>query len=288
MKNTLILLSLSVSLLCLTACNSSKESNALFGGVDIISKQTERPKDKKNTTEKDVEIIQPEKTENAENNKESQNDETEKPKSEKKSENESENESKSETKTSANVLNDMSDSQRKEVNTFLSNFSEAHYKKNYSDSNEDKINFVYKHVMINTSGDEIIYGNGITKISESTVDRILNRFFGESIPHKTPSNATTWEYSDGFFQMPSADGESVAYFSVATNMIDNGNNSYTIDFKVYFNENGPHDPIPKECYTYTAEKAGKNYSYVYSGTATVKPKTVNGSETYEIISYSIF
>jgi len=276
MKTALILLSLSVSLLCLTACNSSKESNALFGGVDIISKQTERPKDKKNTTEKDVEIIQPEKTENSENKKESQNEETENPKSE------------NETKISLNVLNDMSDSQRKEVNTFLSNFSEAHYKKNYSDSNEDKINFVYKHVMINTSGDEIIYDNGITKISESTVDRILNRFFGESIPHKTPSNATTWEYSDGFFQMPSADGESVAYFSVATNMIDNGNNSYTVDFKVYFNENGPHDPIPKECYTYTAEKAGKNYSYVYSGTATVKPKTVNGSETYEIISYSIF
>ncbi len=276
MKNTLILLSLSVSLLCLTACNSSKESNALFGGVDIISKQTERPKDKKNISEKDVEIIQPEKTENSENKKESQNEEIENPKSE------------NETKISLNVLNDMSDSQRKEVNIFLSNFSEAHYNKTYNDSNEDKINFVYKHIMINTSGDEIIYDNGMTKISVSTVDRILNRFFGESIPHKTPADATSWEYSDGFFQMPSAEGESVAYFSIATNMKDNGNNSYSVNFDVYFNEKGPHDPIPKECYTYTSDKAAKNYSYVYSGTATVKPKTVNGSETYKIISYSIY
>ena len=187
---------------------------------------------------------------------------------------------------SKNVLDTMTAAEKKEVNLFLSNFSEVRYGTLPLFTEEEYLSFALNHVMINGPRDTIIYEGDYKKIPASTVDKVLNRFFGETVPHETPSYESDWEYEDGYFKTIAADGDSVAYFTVATNMTDNKNGTYNVDFNVYFNENGPHDAIPKECYSYTDEEASEKYEFYYDGVATVKPKTVNGSETYEIVSYT--
>lgn len=184
-------------------------------------------------------------------------------------------------------LDSMTKNERTELNTFLSNFSEASYMLHAQNINEEKISFAHLHNMINNGDKDIIIEDSYFKMPASLVDKILVRFFGSSVPHETPANATEWEYEDGYFKMIAADGDTHAYFSIATSISDNGNDTYTVNFNVYFNQNEPTDWIPKEFYTYDDECANTNYEYMYSGSAVIKPVTINNSETYQLISYNV-
>jgi len=186
-----------------------------------------------------------------------------------------------------NLLDTMSRDERYQLNIFLSNFSEAKYMVHDKNEIEQKIFFAFKHNMINVRSTELIYTDSQMGIAANDLDRTLIRFFGSTIPHETPAGAKYWHYENGNFMMTAAFGESCAYFSSCTSMKDNKNGTYDVTFNVYFSADGPHNPIDNSWYYYTDEQAAASHQYEYSGSATIRPKVYNGTNTYELISYHI-
>ncbi len=187
------------------------------------------------------------------------------------------------------VLQSMSNARRREVNVFLSNFSEAFLE--FFDpveyvSDGDLISFAFTHNSINSSK-KTVYDGDYMGISAENADITLKRFFGRTVSHESAvsSNGQKWTYKDGMFITPAADGESHAYFSIATDMRDNGNGTYTVQFNSYFDDEHTHDGPQKEWYTYSVSQADSRCTLKYKGEAIVKPKKHNGSDTYELVSY---
>lgn len=194
-------------------------------------------------------------------------------------------------RTSVSVLDSMSAAEKREINLFLSNFSEAYYDPDdnyYTSSAEQKINFAYLHAKIN-SPSYVIYENGYSGISAANVDKILYRFFGSTVSHTTPANSKWWRYKNGNFLIPSADGESYPDFSIATSMIANGNGTYTVEFNIYADPSvsGGDSISNSSVYSLTPSQATASYDYVTYGTAVVKPKVYNGNNTYELVDYNV-
>ncbi len=187
-----------------------------------------------------------------------------------------------------NLVESMSNAEKKEINIFLSNFSEAGYGEgNYGSEAEEKISFAYIHNFINNSS--LVFrdgGAGVYGISAANADQTLVRFFGESVPHATPENSVHWQYENGKFFFPAADGDNYATFSVATRMTDNYDGTFTVEFNTY-NDKDPFEWPKSEWYTYTDEYAARTCDFAYSGTAIVKEKVYNGSQTYELVDYKI-
>ena len=196
-------------------------------------------------------------------------------------------------RNSVSMIGDMSADEYRELNLFLSNFSEAYYDPDdsyYTDPDEQKIMFAYLHSIINyNSVKNKLYDSYYYGIPASEVDRILNRFFGKTVPHKTPSNSKVWKYRDGIFLIPAADGESYGAFSLATGMYPNGNGTYRITFNVYYDESvlGGNIITDKSIYSLSPETVYSRCSYEGNGTAIVRPKVYNGENTYEIVEYKV-
>ena len=179
----------------------------------------------------------------------------------------------------------MSAAERKEVNMFLSNFSEAGYKGTQGgvSANADKISFAFCHLEINEN-DKVIYNDLQMGISAKDVDRVLERFFGESVPHETP-DGSKWIYDDGYFMMGAASGESRAYFSVATYMKDNKDGTYNVDFNIYHDSKNPHDYPNNSWYSLKDSEAKSKYKKTGTGSAVLEQKKHNGTNTYQIVFY---
>ena len=92
-----------------------------------------------------------------------------------------------------------------------------------------------------------------------------------------------------FIKTPAADGESYPCFSISTSMIPNGNGTYTVDFTIFSDPSVTGGDIitNKSVYSLSPESAARQYDYYSSGTAVIKPKMHNGSNTYELVSYSV-
>ncbi len=194
-------------------------------------------------------------------------------------------------RNSVSMTASMSAAEYKELNLFLSNFSEAYYDPNdayYTNPDEQKIMFAYLHSLINYNG-SIIYENGYYGIYASDVDKILNRFFGTTVPRQTPYNSKVWKYKNGKFLIPAADGESYGAFSLATGMYPNGDGTYRVTFNVYYDTDvmGGDIITDKTLYSLTPQTVYRRCSYEGNGVAIVKPKVYNGKNTYEIVSYSV-
>ncbi len=194
-----------------------------------------------------------------------------------------------ESKTSAHKkgvsLESMTAAEKREVNLFLSNFSEASYGTYNTEETADKLHFAFIHNVINNKNFKNYVSGSEYRISADLVDATLKRFFGRSIPHKSyPS--INWRYEGGYFYTIAADGDSVAYFTIAKNLVDNHNGTYTVQFDV-FSAPGPHDPIDSSWYSLSHSQAISRFERLYSGTAVVKPKTHNGSATYELVDYNV-
>ena len=192
--------------------------------------------------------------------------------------------------TPQDILPDMSAEEAREVNIFLSNFSEAYYVPEpecYSPE-EALIDFAFIHCKIN-SYEKILYEEDYMGITATDVDAVLNRFFGKTVAHKTPKDNQQWIYRDGKFLTPAADGESYGTFSIATQvrLYDNGN--YEVAFNVYNDrEIGGGDVITdKTIYSLAADKASEKYALTGHGAAVLKPKKYNGKDTYELVSYAV-
>ena len=189
------------------------------------------------------------------------------------------------------VLPSMSAAEKREINIFLSNFSEAFYDPDdsyYTNPDEQKISFAYIHAKLN-SPKKILWEGSYYGISAENVDAILYRFFGETVPHKTPSGSKWWKYQNGKFLMPAADGESYPDFSIATNMLVNADGTYTVAFNVYSDDSvtGGDRLTDKTVYSLTDAEAAKKYTLTGYGTAVVKAKVYNGANTYELVSYEV-
>ena len=188
-----------------------------------------------------------------------------------------------------NLLDTMDADAKREINVFLSNFSETGYGYYISNEIEEKISFAFNHNIINNYENfKVIYENGMIGISAELVDATLERFFGESIPHQTPQNSEYWIYDNGNFMMPAADGETYSQFSVATEAVSNSDGTLTVEFNVYYDPSRVHDEPNSEWYSMTNEEAAGAYQYQYSGTAVLRPKKVyNGNDSYEIVTYKV-
>lgn len=290
----------------LSGCSSTKNTEDLMslGGGDGISIADEKKNDtskafkeivkeeKKKENKKTEDKSSQEKTENkssANTNTKSETKTQDKKESKKTNETKSKTETKSEpkAKTSKTKLDSMSDSEKKEINKFLSNFSEASYTgtKGGKEADAEKISFAFTHTQINNS-DEVVYNDLQKGISADVTDKVLERFFGESVPHETP-DGSLWIYDNGYFMTQATDDDSCAYFSAATAVKDNNDGTYSVDFNIYHNYNNPHQKIDDECYSFSDNEASKNYKKTGSGKAIIEPMVYNGENTYQLVYYKL-
>ena len=160
--------------------------------------------------------------------------------------------------------------------------------KDFYGEDEEKINFAYIHAMINKNKPTFIEGNYMGLLA-TDVDEILNKFFGSTVPHETPSGNKYWFYQDGKFLMPAAFGDSYGQFSIAYNMLENSDGTYTIYFDVYSDTSVSGGDVLNDnsVYSLTSDEAKNKYNPVGTGHTVVKTKVYEGKDTYEIISYNV-
>lgn len=189
-----------------------------------------------------------------------------------------------------NILPEMSYEEAREINIFLSNLSEAKYDptSGYFSQDEALIDFAFTHVYIN-SHSKVAAEDGYMGISVADTDTILKRFFGKTVPHKTPDENKKWICRNNKFLAHIAGGDSYGDFSIATKVLLRQEGNYEVDFNVY---NDPEicggDVITdKTIYSLTDKEAAAKYNLIGRGIAVLKPKTYNGEETYEIVSYLV-
>ena len=184
--------------------------------------------------------------------------------------------------TVAASFEEMSNEEKRRINVFLSNFSEALYKSgNFKSEAEGMIDFACIHNKINNSNfkPEIIGDN--YGISAELVDSTLQKYFGKTVLHETPTAAEQWAYEDGFFVIPAADGESYAYFSVATSAQLQSDGNYEVGFNVYFNSNDSMGSIDPQWYSMTDSEAQQYFEFCYDGKAVIRPD----GDSYKLVSY---
>lgn len=189
-----------------------------------------------------------------------------------------------------NLITKMSDEKRMNVNLFLSNLSEASYNpaSDYYGENEKMIAFAYSHAKVNWRKILVHDGNDVG-LSAGNVDTILERFFGRTVPHETPKDSKHWTYRNGYFFVPAADGESYPFFTVVTNMTKRSDGNYDVDFNIYRDPEigGGSIITDKSVYYLTDNQAAARYEYHAVGKAVLKDKVYNGSDSYEVVSYSV-
>ena len=189
-----------------------------------------------------------------------------------------------------NLLEDFGRDEMYRINVFLSNFSEQWFEA-YPCKDGAAITFAYLFAKYNGDGMVKVSGHNYY-ISKSDVDAVTTRFFGKTIAVADPSTLTdaynqTFSYSGGNFYFPAADGASISYCTVATSMVDNGNQTYTVTFDVYGHVT-PHESM-SSFYNITSQEAKFNslLEYQYSGVAVVRDYVRSGNiQTYQLISYS--
>ena len=120
-------------------------------------------------------------------------------------------------------------------------------------------------------------------LSASAVDYILNRFFGYTVPHKTPINSNEWKYRNGEFIARAASGGPEPDFTIATKMIKCSDGNYEVKFNVY------HDGIGRavDIYALSVSEVESWCEHVGYGTAILRNKVFNGKNTYELVSYDV-
>lgn len=189
------------------------------------------------------------------------------------------------TPTVVNLLETMGQGDKTELNKFLSNFCEAFYGLNHYAEAEERIHFAFTHSRLNRKSSTVKYENDEMGISAEEVDTILNRFFGNSIPHETPAESQYFVYKNGYFMMPAADGETNAYFSIATDMREHADGNYMVKFSTFYDNENAFDTL-QSWYSLTYDEVMSNSQYIheYDGEAILKAK--NG--TYEVVSYKVY
>lgn len=203
----------------------------------------------------------------------------------------------------------MSENQRYMINIFLSNFSEIDF--NDYDANtasrDQLIYFGCKHNSVNhTSGaipisdeeaakyvtlDDFIHA--CYKTDEETVSNSIDRYLGKKVQHgeaKYNVMGYDWQfgYDNGYYYYDSGEeGDARRVFSIADNMYDNGDGTYTV---IFTNYSSGYTDILNDCYNLTSESIegfGIKVNKGATGKAVVRPYNYNGKDTYQLISLNM-
>lgn len=151
------------------------------------------------------------------------------------------------------IYSTLTSEQKKDLNVFLSNFSEAFFKYYDADNinTNDLISFAFIHDKINNSK-LIRYKDSNMGISAERVNETLNKYFGKSIVNESTND---WQYDGECYWMGGADGESYDYFSVALNLVDLNNGTYRVDFNTYY---AGYDSMDPKYYWYSESDASND------------------------------
>jgi len=180
-----------------------------------------------------------------------------------------------------NMVPDFQGDSQKELNIFLSNFSEAFFAEGtpYTEYDSEKlISFAFIHNIINNNG-VVQYANDEMSIDGETIAQTVNKYFNVKLKHESVSDYT---YRNGRYYTTAATGENYSYCSIVDEMYDNGDGTYDVHFVVY---SGPADTKMEPYYVYSHNSAENDSSLTpdYSGKAVIGRKDKGG---YYLISYT--
>ena len=146
-----------------------------------------------------------------------------------------------------NLIEKMSDSEKKDLNVFFSNFSEGFFVNyNYQLVNDDDvIDLAYVHVVVNRNGKSgVFYDEKNTYIPLSVVNEVADKYLGITLSGKPTQR---WNFDGTNYYRPSADGD------------------------------------PKY-YSYSDEQAKSECEFIYASEAVIRKKVYNGKNTWELVS----
>ncbi len=196
------------------------------------------------------------------------------------------------------LLSKMSTQQRKELNIFMSNFSELNFP-NFKRDDYDLatvVNFAYMHNKINSFGRDKIdvrqwNGESCYSISTADVDACLDRFLGVQVEHEGFEMDMHQIGCDGErYYFPAADGEAFNTFTVVNfmNRMADGKtiavsfDIYDLDYEVYWDTG-----LEDKYYAMTPEEAESCGVLTRrgEGTADLEEYVYHGVSTYRLLYY---
>lgn len=201
---------------------------------------------------------------------------------------------------------DLTEDERYEINIFLSNFSEQGFNI-YNELSQEMITkpfrvhdaevdqlvqFAFNMYGINIHNELTIMDNGnVQALTFDQVSEKVNRYFALAL---TPEDVAGCGYdiSGNYVCKPYAIGESHPEFTIINEMIDNGDGTYSVRFKIYVLEEsatGGNMVEDKSVYSMTDDQARARNGVTYDsqGTALVQAYQANGKNSYQLISYCL-
>ena len=182
----------------------------------------------------------------------------------------------------------MTDDEKAELNRFLSKFAETfiyEYDENEAGNGTAMFKFALHHSLINLNYEGVVYSEGKYDIgiSEETVNKILDAYFGQTLSQDSV-DGPIW-YENGAYWTVNGGEVPYAYFNITTNLQKIGDNTYTVSFSKFYDEENSEAKANPAWYSYSYEQACDKCTFWQTGTATVRQKIYNGKLTYELISY---
>lgn len=205
------------------------------------------------------------------------------------------------------TLRKLSSGEQREINIFLSNFSEVwfhesdlytfegHYDPFETDSAEDAelIRFVFRHLLANgfsvfsqTSDGSEVY------LSLSKINTYTQRFFGRNVS-LAGFSLPGFRVSGERVYMSYGIGETYNHMTVAEEMWLQSDGTYVVKFRIYTAgyayDAGPGTIGDSSIYYLTPEQARTDpgVTYYRSGIAVVKPYEHNGRASYQLLAYRL-
>lgn len=180
-----------------------------------------------------------------------------------------------------NLIEKMSDSEKKDLNIFFSNFSESYFENyNYQLINDDNvIDLAYVHVIVNRSGNSGVFRDEKnTYIPLSLVNEVADKYLGITLSGKPTQR---WNFDGTNYYRPSADGDTYDMFSVVTSLTDLGDGTYKADINSYYAGFESMDP---KYYSYSDAQAKSECEFSYASEAVIRKKVYDGKNTWELVS----
>ena len=177
-----------------------------------------------------------------------------------------------------------------ELNIYLSNFSEVGFSsfKN-SPSKSDQIDFATRHIYINRKS---LLNNTDLTINEthcnksirfSNIAEIVKQYFGITITVDEVKNYPF--YKDGYIYFNSSSVQASG-FTIIDKIEADGNDKYTVSFKLYNKNTNDNDSDIYEYSESDAKKLGIK-DMGYSGKAVISTKNLNDHSSFTLEYYSV-
>ncbi len=182
--------------------------------------------------------------------------------------------------------------ERYKINVFLSNFSEQWFG-DYSIENSDPeqlISFAFLWYLLNDQ-ESLAFTDYHVTLTLDQINKKVDRYFGLTISADEVVHSG-YNMQDNRIAEPYGIGESYPDFTVANEIIDNGDGTYLVQFKIYSLKeamSGGNRVTEKKWYYLTEEDASKSFALEYyaSGHAIVKPYQKGSIDSYQLITYCL-